>query len=249
MMLMAPRSVIGGLLATFAIGLALALPHPAAAQGRGGKTPANYALPSDIIAQEIAFARLVETKGQWPAFRATAAHDAQMITDDAVVDVQSWTRNKPNPANPLRWKTHAVWMSCDGSYAVTYGGWQAGAGVGAQGWFSTVWARQKGGDYKWVLDQGDTTAQPIPEPEWIEAKVAECPVRPKRPLGTPPLPTGAAPPAITAPIDHLSGEAIDHTLAWSTRIAADGTREYLLRMRIGTQMQDVLQRKVAPTHP
>ncbi len=240
----APRSVIGGLLAI----LALALPHMAAAQGRGGKTPANYALPSDIIAQEIAFARLVDDKGQWPAFRATAAHDAQMIAGNAVVDVQGWTRKQPNPAAPLRWKTHAVWMSCDGSYAVTYGGWQAGTGVGpgAQGWFSTVWARQKRGDYKWVLDQGDTTAQPIPEPEWIDAQVAECPVRPKRPLGAPPLPRDAAPPALT---DHLSGEASDHTLVWTTRIAADGTRDFLLRIRVGTQIQDVLQRKVAPTHP
>ena len=241
----APRSVIGGLLAA----LALALPHMAAAQGRGGKAPANYALPSDIIAQEIAFARLVEAKGQWPAFRATAAHDAQMFAGNAVVDVQSWTRNRPNPAIPLRWKTHAVWMSCDGSYAVTYGGWQAGpnAGPNAQGWFSTIWARQKNGDYKWVLDQGDTTAQPIPEPEWIEAKVAECPVRPKRPLGAAPLPKDA--PITTAIIDHLSGEAADHTLVWSTHIAPDGARDYLLRMRVGPQMQDVLQRKVAPTHP
>ena len=51
-----------------------------------------FALPSDIIAREIGFARAVRDKGQWQAFRDHAAPDAQMFDGDKVVamTVRPW---------------------------------------------------------------------------------------------------------------------------------------------------------------
>lgn len=223
----APRIILGGLLLA-------ALAAPAQAQApRGAAT--MFALPSDIIARELAFARAVRDKGQWQAFRSFATDDAQMFAGDTPVRVQEWARKQREPASVLQWETQAVWMSCDGATAATYGAWQAGE---AHGWFSTLWQRQKKGAYRFILDTGDTTAQPLPTPEFAEARVADCPVRHRADKPAPD-------PAPQAPADHLSGEAPDHTLSWATTMRADGGRDYVLRVKLDGQMQDVLHKVIA----
>jgi len=223
----APRIILGGLLLA-----ALAAPAQAAP---ARLAPTMFALPSDIIARELAFARAVRDKGEWSAFRAFATDDAQMFAGYAPVRVQDFARKQPAPAAPLQWETHAVWMSCDGATAITYGAWEAGA---AHGWFSTIWQRQKKGDYRFILEQGDATATALPAPEFAEAKVADCPIRRR---GEPPAPAPNTPP----PADHLSGEAPDHTLNWSTTLRPDGGRDYVLRVKLDGKEQEVLRKAVA----
>ena len=209
--------------------LIAALPGMALAQRPPKGMATMFALPSDIIAREIGFARAVRDKGQWTAFREHAAQDAQMFDGAKVVRVQDFARHQPNPAAPLQWQVHNVWMSCDGASAISYGGWQAGA---AHGWFSTVWQRQKKGQYLFVLDQGGVTDKPLAEPEWAEAKVAECAPRGQKALEFTPMAGG----------DHLSGESSDHSLEWQTSARPDGTRDYAVSLKIGGKMTEVLRR-------
>lgn len=209
--------------------IAAVMPGGAMAQRPAKGMATMFALPSDIIAREIGFARAVREKGQWQAFRDHAAPDAQMFDGDKVVQVQDFVRRRPNPAQPLQWQVHNVWMSCDGATAISYGGWQAGE---AHGWFSTVWQRQKKGQYLFVLDQGGVTDKPLPEPEWAEAKVAECGPRGQKALEFTPALDG----------DHLSGQSSDHSLEWSTAARGDGTRDYVVNVKIGGKLTEVLRR-------
>lgn len=202
---------------------------PAMAQRPPKGMATMFALPSDIIAREIGFARAVRDKGQWNAFRDHAAADAQMFDGDKVVRVQDFARHQRNPATPLQWQVHNVWMSCDGATAISYGGWQQGA---THGWFSTVWQRQKKGHYLFVLDQGGVTEKPMAEPEWAEAKVAECGPRGQKALTFTPIAAG----------EYLSGESSDHSIEWKTSARPDGTRDYTVSVKIGNKMMQVLER-------
>ena len=96
------------------------LSAPALAQRRGhggmpggGLTPAGN--PSALIAAEIAFARLAREKGQWTAFRETAADDAEMFTPRRVV-AKDWLKGRKDPAQAVQWETHRAYASCDGSF-------------------------------------------------------------------------------------------------------------------------------------
>ncbi len=135
----------------------LASALPVAAQDiRPAITPIGN--PSALIAAESAFARLAREKGQWTAFAETATDEAEMFVPQRT-PAKAWLKGRANPPQAVQWQPSSVWMSCDGSAGVTFGGYQAGAGYG---WFSTVWERQKKkGDYKWVLDQGGDLAAPL----------------------------------------------------------------------------------------
>jgi hypothetical protein len=111
----------------------------------------------------------------------------------------------------VRRQVHEVWSSCDGSLAVTRG--SQTRPDGSQGYFTTVWERQASGDYRWVMDQGDTASQPLPTREMIEAKVADCAAAP-----------GPNPPDIITTGQVFGGRSRDGTLSWDVLAQADGTR-------------------------
>ena len=252
-----------------ALALALSfslLSAPALAQRRGqggmpggGLTPAGN--PSALIAAEIAFARLAREKGQWTAFRDTAADDAEMFTPRRVV-AKDWLKGRKDPPQAVQWATHRAFASCDGSFGVTYGGWTGGADAG---WFSTIWERQKKkGDLKWVLDQGEPLAQPLAAPDWIEGKVADCPARRPRSGGeggppprdaadrpakkdmpaTRPLAGPLPPLAAPAGSDSKDGQSNDGTLAWRSTVLPDGAREFTVWMWKDGSMAQVLHEAV-----
>ena len=229
--------------------LALTLASPVLAQERGrpaerGRDPhgPGWADPADVLAAEIAFARLAQEKGQWTAFRATAARDAQQFAPGPV-RVGEFLKGRKDPATALKWQPHAVWMACDGSYAVTRGAWQAGK---AGGWFMTVWQRQPKGGYKWVLDQGDDLAQPLAAPEFLSALVAECPAREHGEERKPPKPA-----AEPGPRDYLNAHSDDGTLVWTNTLAPDGVRtgahHVSVAMRTDGAMREVTAADVAPS--
>ena len=230
----------------------LVLAVPAAAEDhRPAVTPVGN--PSALIAAESAFARLAREKGQWTAFADTAADEAEMFVPQRVL-AQVWLKGRANPPQAVQWQPSSVWMSCDGSAGVTFGGYQAGS---ANGWFSTVWQRQrKKGNYKWVLDQGGDLAAPLAGTDFITGKVADCPARPHRdPLAdAPPKPkrddpqpprplAGPIPPlAAVAGADSRDGRSIDGTLAWRSTVLPGGTREWTVWLWQEGKMNEVLKR-------
>jgi hypothetical protein len=232
----------------------LALTSPAIARdhSRGGPigiTPAGN--PSALIAAEVAFARLAREKGQWTAFAATSAETAEMFAPQRVL-AKVWLKGRANPPIAVQWQPSAVWISCDGSAGVTFGAFHGNG----EGWFSTVWARQKKGDYKWVLDQGGDLTAPLKDSDYITGKVAECPARPHRdPLADapPPPPRDAAfsPRPLAGPIpsldapagaDSKDGRSDDGSLAWRSTVLPGGTRLWTVWMWQNGKMAEVLSR-------
>jgi hypothetical protein len=209
---------------------------PRGSGGPGGRMD-GYANPSAVIGAEVAFNQLAQEKGQWTAFRATAAKDAIMFVPQRV-NARSWLNNKPNPPVAVKWQPHQVWMSCDGSYAVTRGAWQRPKSVG---WFTTVWQRQpKGNVYQWVLDTGDALAAPLDAPEMIDGQVADCNNRPRKP---PPRDAKAPPPV---PIDPANGQSDDGTLRWVADLDAKGAGSFAVSRWTGTGYEQVLALKLSP---
>lgn len=184
--------------------------------------------PSAIVATEYAFAREAQEKGQWTAFDKYAAADAVMFEPQAV-NAKSWLRKQANPPQPVTWQPYAVWMSCDGSLAVSKGAWQRPNGT--HGYFTTVWKRQKDGSYKWTLDQGDRLAQPLAAPEMISGQVADC----SRPT----------PPDVPAGAGRLAGWSDDKTLLWVAEVRPDGSRSFKVRRWTGNGYEEVVDSEVA----
>jgi hypothetical protein len=185
--------------------------------------------PSAVIAAELAFARAAQEKGQWTAFAQYAADDAVMFVPQPV-NARDWLRGQTNPAQAVAWQPHQVWSSCDGTLAVTKGAWQRPDG--SVGYFTTVWERQRGGDYKWVMDQGDVLAQPLEAPEFVGAAVADCS----------PAQVNIVP---ILPGQRLTGRSDDGTLVWEVLVQPDASRSVLARYWDGSAWQDAFELTVA----
>jgi hypothetical protein len=227
-----------------AAALLTALAGGAAAQQ--SRTPDRFltADPSKVVAAELAFARLAQEKGQWTAFVETSTDKAVMFSPAPVLTHQ-FLKGRANPAVAVKWQPHQVWMSCDGSLAVTKGAWQRPQGVG---YFTTVWQRQRDGNYKWVMDQGDGLEQPLAEPEMIGGKVAQCVRRPEA-FGRRGRTPKAAMASLTAPTctgDSCSGggASADGTLAYRYATTAKG-REFTVQLRQDGAMSEVLRSEVS----
>jgi hypothetical protein len=212
-------------IATLALVAALAPSGADARQRRGFRADAN---PSALIATELAFARAAREKGQWTAFRDYATGDAIMFVPQQVV-AKDWLKKQANPAQAMTWQPYAVWMSCDGSMGVTKGGWQRPDGT--VGYFTTVWRKQKNGEYKWVLDQGDAMKEPLPEPEMIAGHVAEC--------------AKPAPPDIPAAAGRTVGWSDDKTLQWIVDVKPDNSRIFRVERWTGSGYEEALRSEVA----
>ena len=188
--------------------------------------------PSAVIAAELAFARLAQEKGQWTAFLETSTGNAVMFVPQPV-NAHEWLRRQTNPPEAVRWQPHQVWSSCDGTLAVTKGAWQRPDG--SVGYFTTVWERQRKGEYKWVMDQGDTLTEPLAAPDLIGATAATCGSQP-----TPPTTV------LAGPADKLnSGASRDGTLRWHVVTRPDGSRVVGASYWDGTSWQEAIDEQVA----
>lgn len=209
------RRAAGALAAALAAACLFPLSSPALAAG--------YANPGAVVAAEAAFQRLAQEKGLWTAALEMAGPGAKLFQPEPVL-AASWLKDRANPATPPTWQPYEIWSSCDGSFAMTRGGWQDGA---RNGRFVTLWQRQEDGAYKWVLRLEQPVAQAVPAPEMIAAKVAQCPA-PKSEEGRPSPPPGKArkkakaeTPA--APFDPLVGKSDDGTLEWRSGVDSLGS--------------------------
>ncbi|SES04951.1 YybH family protein [Sphingobium sp. YR768] len=181
--------------------------------------------PSSVIAAEIAFNRLAQQKGQWTAFRETAADDAVMFVPQKVL-AQDWLRKQADPPASVTWSPSIVYVSCDGNLAASTGNWKRPDG--SVGYFTTLWRRDKKGRWHWILDHGDTLATAREAPEFLTGKVATCKGGP-RPEG-PPV-KGAPPPP-------------DESLVWSADVAADNSRRVTVKIWTGTTYETVIDDEV-----
>ena len=201
--------------------------------------------PSAIIAAEIGFNRLAQDKGQWTAFRDTAAKQATMFVPE-VVDAQTWLKGRADPTKSVKWQPHKAFMSCDGKTGVTTGAWQRPDG--STGYFTTVWSwMQRGkpdprlpansmgeGEWKWVLDHGDALTAPRPTPEIIETKVASCKGRANAPINAP-----------DEGVQMKTMFSRDQSLNWEWQLRADKSRTLTVRLWNGSDFDDVLTDRVA----
>lgn len=130
--------------------------------------------PSAVVAAEIAFTRLAREKGQWTGFRATADKDAIMFLPQAS-NALAFLKKQKDPPQSVAWQPGRVFISCDGTYAISTGPWKRPNGK--SGTFITLWRLQQDGGYKWALDFGADKAFSGDPEDGVEAKVADCPLR------------------------------------------------------------------------
>jgi hypothetical protein len=216
-----------------------------APQGPRPHAVPQSANPSAVIAAEIAFNRLAQEKGQWTAFRETAAKPATMFVPEAV-DAHTWLKGRADPARSVTWQPHKAFMSCDGKTGVTMGAWQRPDG--STGYFTTVWfwvekgkpdprlpANSMGeGEWKWVLDHGDALPAPLLIPEMIETKVASCKGRANAPINAP-----------DEGVQMKSMFSRDQSLNWEWQLRPDKSRTVVVRLWNGSDFDDVISDKVA----
>lgn len=196
----------------------------------------KIANPSAIIAAEIAFNQLAQQKGQWTAFRETAAKDAVMFVPQAT-NALEWLKGKPDPAQPVKWQPQKAFMSCDGKTGVTTGGWQRPDG--SVGYFTTVWQfveknARGDGQWKWVIDHGDVLTSARPNKEMIETKVASC--------------KGRAPAMLAAPPEGAimkTGYSRDQSLSYSYVVQSNGARTVEVKLWNGDVTETVIADQVA----
>jgi hypothetical protein len=222
--------------------LALAACAPAGPRPFAVPQSAN---PSAIVAAEIAFNRLAQKKGQWTAFRETAAKEATMFMPDAV-DAQTWLKGRADPAKSVTWQPHKSFMSCDGKTGATTGAWQRPDGT--TGYYTTVWfwvekgkpdPRQPAnvmgeGEWKWVLDHGDSLPAPLLVPEMIETKVASCKGRANAPINAP-----------DEGVQMKTMFSRDQSFNWEWQLRPDKSRTLVVRLWNGSDFDDVIVDRVA----
>lgn len=225
-----------GLRMGFAVVLTLAATQAVARRS----AQAAFAEPADIIAAESNFIHLSTAKGAKAAIRATAVSDAQIFAPQ-LMRVTEYA-NSADIKIPAQWHTRELWMSCDGSIAVTHGEWQRSP---ASGWYVTIWQRQKSGSYKWILAADGVLHSPLPDTDMITAGIADCPVRHAHSI----VETGktdASARGKPAVSDYLSGHSDDTTLEWATSPAPDGSPGFVLRLKKDGLMREVLHAGAAP---
>jgi hypothetical protein len=207
--------------------LVLAACAPQMANRADGPRLRLAANPSAVIAAEIGFNRLAQEKGQWTAFRETAAKGAEMFVPDRVM-AESWLKGRTDPPVAVKWQPSDVWSSCEGTYAVTRGVWQR---PGSTGSFATVWQRQKDGRYKWLLDMSLADETTAASPDTVNATVADC-LRGQE--QKPPV----APASNAATL--LQSKSDDGTLTWQAHVTDGGARQFTLWISKDGAMREVL---------
>ena len=192
----------------------------------------GQAQPSEIVATELAFARMAREKGQWTAFSEYAADNALIFGLNGGIEAKPWLAKQQNPAEAVQWQPHFVWMSCDGTQAVTQGGFHEPGGE--HGTFYTVWSRQRDGQYRYVFDFGFAQEQPPEEHDIIGSAIAECDGAVAQ--------RGDRPPTPEAPAFMSS---LDGSLAWGFQYSTATGRRFHVSIRKGGTMERVIDVSVA----
>jgi hypothetical protein len=147
---------------------------------------------------ERAFAAMAQTRGQWTAFRAFAAPDAQMLLDGPQPALPFLKDKKDPPVAVMWWPSHTV-TSCDGTLAFSTGPWRRKGGT-AMGRYFTIWRHDASG-WHWIYDGGAEDHSATPAGDQVRAERASCGRRPKMP--------------IRSQHEQIGGASRDGSLQWS----------------------------------
>lgn len=225
----------------------LAQPGPPPGRDLSGFPPRpegqSYANSSAVLVAEIAFARLAQNKGQWTAFRETAAADAVMFVDQPVL-AQSWLKGRADPAQAVKWQPQKLFMACDGRTGASTGASQFPGG--ANGYYTTVWQnlqkpRAKKTDWKWVLDHGAMLSAPREGDEMISSRTAVCTGNPKAALGDIPMGPARKGSDPVAPGAKGARASADGTMVWRWDVRADGSRTITIELWNGSSFDTVVR--------
>jgi hypothetical protein len=147
---------------------------------------------------ERAFASMAQTNGQWTAFRAFAAPDAQMLIEGPQPAAPFLQSRKDPPVSVMWWPAHTV-TSCDGTLAFSTGPWRRKGGQ-STGRYFTIW-RYGAEGWRWIYDGGAEDHSATPAGDKVAAVRASC----RRSTPSPPLPADQA----------IGGTSADGSLRWS----------------------------------
>ncbi len=193
--------------------------------------------PGLVAAADIAFARAARDTDLLSAMREFAAPGAVRHAGKGAIALETSLAGHPPVPEAERWAPNAVWSSCNGRSAVSFGKFRRPDAI--IGTYAALWQRQSGRDmpYKWAYRLAAKDArQPAPRPaaeelagedvivvqelSAINARTADCamPAAGARP----------APPAreFAASSVYTTGLSDDGTLAWAWEHRADGTRVF-----------------------
>lgn len=127
---------------------------------------------ASTVAVERAYAALAQTRGQWTAFRETAAPDAILFVPEPVA-AGPWLRDRKDPPISVMWWPGRTWISCDRRLGINFGPWIRRGGK-LVGTFTTIWAKQPDGSWKWQLDRGNVTPEAVAAGDAPQEQAASC---------------------------------------------------------------------------
>lgn len=187
---------------------------------------------STAAGAERAFAAAAQTDGQWTAFRRFATDDATMFVPQPI-NAQAFLKDRKDPPAPVYWWAADSYVSCDGDHAANTGPWIRAAEKSV-GYFSTVWARQPDGGFKWMVDGGDGLSRARPAGDTPRIHHASC----------------AGSPGTVAAVRYRDGQtgegqSADRTLAWRWHVAPDGARSFEVWLWDGRAMRPVIADRIA----
>lgn len=186
--------------------------------------------PPSVVDAERAYAAMAEAKGQWTAFRATAAPGAVIFVPDPV-DAAGFLKDRKDPPVAVKWQPAESYISCDGKTGANLGPWQRPNSVG---YFTTVWTRS-GGAWRWNVDFGDGLEAAMPAaPVKLAPRRASC--RAAKP---------ALLPKLAAVEKSGRGSSGDHSLEWTWRVEKDESRHFLIYLWNGRAYDTVIDRSIA----
>lgn len=201
---------------------------PSRMQDRYDRLLPPEANPSSVLVADLARSRLAAEQGTTEALRETAASDAILFAPGTV---GAGDPSSANSSQPLTgWAPHAVYVSCDGSLAVTTGAIDVG---GTPGEYTTIWRREgsrSNARYRWILTDHSDRAALLETPEFVSTRIATC-------EGVPPAAPASAP---LDPAREGRGTSDDRSLRyeWSARV--DGGRSLIVELWDGTNYESAV---------
>lgn len=207
----------------------------------------SYANSSAILVADIAMARLAQDKGQWTAFRETAAPDAVTLMAGAVL-AADWLKGRADPAQATRWQAKRLFISCDGRTGAASGVLQfpdGPAGIYTSVWQNLEKPRAKKSKWRWVFNHGAVAASPVANDDMISSRTAVCTGDPKALLAG--VQMGALPKDadIAAPGASGARASADGTMVWRWQVRADNSRLVTIELWNGSAF-DVVVRDDVP---
>jgi hypothetical protein len=107
---------------------------------------------ANVADAELGFASAAQDRGQWAAFRATAAPDAILYAPIRTGAMQMLARaSEPPPEKRLHWAPAITMTACDGTLGYSTGPWRRPDG--GRGSFGTIWRKDAAG-WRWIYDGG-----------------------------------------------------------------------------------------------